>query len=265
LKVVTAPYIKKGWEAYDLLERLMMNIAPLEMLQKYGNSFRELINRKNFSSDASIQELLRLNKKEDWGFIWIAMDIVGDTSMAIGNFLQFGLDGPTRYDELGEKYLRLYGVLNATYVQQEAIYHLYKLMNVPNCTEALEKIKRLIIRDVRHKLAAHSTAYKNSITNEVEAFVPIQFTLAGYHCTCINNKDDDPETFDLKECLTDHLQLMIELLDKTYEKTINSLYKTASKTRDEFLQDLEDLRYIRNGGIIIDMPGDSSRIKIDLK
>jgi hypothetical protein len=46
----------------------------------------------------------------------VAMDVIGDAALALKNFLRFSLDGPTRYEDLGERYLRLYGLLSATYL-----------------------------------------------------------------------------------------------------------------------------------------------------
>jgi hypothetical protein len=45
------------------------------------------------------------------------MDIVGDASLAMYNFAEFSLDGPTKYEDTGERYLRLYGLLSAVYIQ----------------------------------------------------------------------------------------------------------------------------------------------------
>lgn len=67
---------------------------------------------------------------------------------AMGNFQKYGLDGPTKFEDLGEKYLRLYGFLNATYIQQAAVLSLYKFLNVPNPKEAKKRIEVLKIREV---------------------------------------------------------------------------------------------------------------------
>jgi hypothetical protein len=47
-------------------------------------------------------------------------------SLGIENFLRFGIDGPTKYGDMGEKYIKLYGALNATYLQQQAAISLFK-------------------------------------------------------------------------------------------------------------------------------------------
>ena len=110
------------------------------------------------------------------------MDIIGDTSRAIDNFLQFDLDGPTRYKDQGEQYLRLYGVLNATYLQQQAVHKLYTLMHVPDPKLAEKEIEALDIKRIRHQIGAHSTNYKNRVTGRFESYLPIRMSLSGFNC-----------------------------------------------------------------------------------
>jgi len=75
-----------------------------------------MINSKVWGSKNSIKQLLKLNKDADWEFLTAAMDIVDDASEAIANVQQFGLSGPTKYDDVGEKHLRLYSLLSETYI-----------------------------------------------------------------------------------------------------------------------------------------------------
>lgn len=140
-----------------------MNEGPimdrkLDLVESYGSTFRDLINEKVQPTKLSIREVLKLSKDEDWAFLCTAMDIIGDACLAIDNFLRFGLGGPTKYNEDGERYLRLYGILSATYIQQEAVLKLYQLVNVPpTLKEGKDMIDALEIRLLRHKLCSHST------------------------------------------------------------------------------------------------------------
>ena len=236
----------------------------LKILESYASSYRDLVNEKNWSSDASIRKCLRLNKDSDWGFICTAMDIVGDASLAIGNFLRFSLEGPSRYEDVGEKYLRLYGVLNATYIQQQAIYNLYKLNNVPDPKQALSKIKKLRIREIRHKLASHANDYLNPNTEIIESFIPMRITLLGFNCELINNETLEGERVDLKECLKEHLGLMVEFADQIYEKSIKTFHKGNQKKESEHNDRLNDLRIEKDGGIVIKTEGGDSKIIITL-
>src|ERR1700758_4341697 len=90
----------------------------LGFLLKYASLFREMVNARVQGSDRSLKDTLRLNAEADWEFLTAAMDIVDDASSAIQHVQTYGLDGPTKYEDIGEKYLRLYGLLSATYIQQ---------------------------------------------------------------------------------------------------------------------------------------------------
>ena len=235
----------------------------VEILDSYASAYRELVNEKNWSSDKGVTESLRLNKDEDWAFICTAMDIVSDASLAIDNFLKFGLDGPTKYDENGEKYLRLYGVLNATYIQQQAVHNLYKLNNVPNPKKIKQRIENLKIREVRHKLGAHSNDYINySNQKKIESYVPVRMMLSGHYCEYMNNETIETERIDLKEYIEEHLRLLTEIIDKIYEKAISTFYKGHSKKIKEHMERLNDLRVIRSGGIVIKPSADAPKLII---
>jgi hypothetical protein len=227
-----------------------MRYSTNEILDTYSQAFRDLINVKVWSRDKSVREHLRLNKDDDWNFICTAMDITGDAGAAIENFLQFGLDGPTRYDEIGEKYLRLYGVLNATYIQQAAVLKLYKLTNAPELKEAKNQIESLQIRETRHKLGAHSIDYMDNTTKRIESYSPVRATLSGFICEYFNNETLSSKRVDLRRCLHEHLKVLIDLMDKIYEKTVNTLYRGENEKREEFLEKLKDLRIIKDGGLV---------------
>ena len=145
-------------------------------------------------------------------------------------------------------------MLNATYIQQQAIRNLYKLNNVLNLNKVKQQIENLKIREVRHKLGAHSNDYLNRNKNKLESYVLTRFTLSGYKCDFLNNETSSHESVDLKTHIEEHLDLMIELLDKTYEKTINTLYRGNGKERDSFQEKLKDLRIEKEGGMLIQVP-----------
>jgi hypothetical protein len=217
----------------------------VDLFHSYADAYRELVNSKTWNSGESIRISLGLNKDEDWAFICTAMDVMGDACLAIENFLRFGLEGPTKYDEKGEKYLRLYGVLNATYIQQQAIHNLFRLNNVSNPKKAKEKIESLRIRKVRHKLGAHSSDYFNRDQKKIESYVLTRIMLAGFNCDFLNNETSEHDRVDLKSDIEEHLKLMIELLEETYEKAITIFYKGNQKRKNEFQEKLKDLRIER--------------------
>ncbi|MGE6780033.1 hypothetical protein ACQKFL_20540 [Vreelandella titanicae] len=104
-----------------------MHSLKVKALYDHVDFFRDLVNgrlakgpkeEKSFSEYA--KRSLKLNDEKDWNVICSGMDMIGDTSLSLDHFLRFGMEGVSRYNEVGEKYLRLYGALNSTYIQQEA-------------------------------------------------------------------------------------------------------------------------------------------------
>lgn len=228
--------------------------SSINVLDSYAKAFRDLINAKIMSSPKTVRELLHLNKDRDWDFLCTAMDVVEDASAAIRNFLQFGLDGPTRYQDVGERYLRLYGLLSATYVQQRAVLKLVGLMNVPNLKAIRTQLDGLVICSLRHKLAAHSTNYRNAKTQTIETYVPVRIGVGGFHCTHQAMGPISHESTDLEAALEKHCRLLISVMDTTYEKAIQILYKDHDEKLTEFTEKLDDLRTERDGGIVLRMP-----------
>jgi len=237
-----------------------------EILQSYANAFLDLVNEKIDSTNESIKQALRINKEQDWSFIRTSMDIVDDASDAIGNFLKFGLDGPTKYDESGERYLRLYGLLNATYIQQRAVRTLYELNRLPHPRKTQEKIEKLKIWEVRHKLGAHPCDYiknKNKPDKQLESFVPIRVSLSGFNCQYLNNETRESENINLKECLKEHNELMISFLDQIYEKSIQTFYRGNQGKLMESNEKLKELRIEKEGGHVLKGFGGDSKLIID--
>ncbi len=221
-----------------------------EILRLYETAYRDLVRSKNWSSKQSVKESIRLNKDQDWYFIYTALDVIGDTTLAIKNFLQYGLEGAVDGDDDGEKYLRLYGILNTTYLQQEAVYVLYKCNNLADPQKITEKIKKLKIFEIRNKIGAHSSAYKAnkgklSSLQSYESYIPTRHSLAGFTFEYLDNESLDMETVNLVECLEQHLTLVVDLLDKIYEKSIVTLYKGNQKKRKELLDRLSALRKLK--------------------
>ena len=70
-------------------------------LRKYESAFRDLVTLKNWSTNKGVKEAIRLNKSKDWSFICTALDVIGDTTLAIDNFLEFGLEGQTDGNDFG--------------------------------------------------------------------------------------------------------------------------------------------------------------------
>ena len=212
---------------------------PLKLLYKYASLFRKMINAKVQSSERSIKELLRLNSESDWDFLTSAMDIVDDASAAIGHIQQYGLGGPTKYDDLGEKYLRLYGLLSATYIQQQSIGTIYRIMNLPDPKALRAAFGTLEIRDLRHKLSSHGTDFMDSVTGSKQAFVPLRLHLDdGLSVTYVNyTSSSSHHEVDLAAAIDAHVRMMIDVMDTIIEKSTKTIFEKNSKQKQEIVSE----------------------------
>jgi len=216
-----------------------------QILRKYESDLRDAIYHRDRGKGSSIDEALELRQSKDWYFIATTLDVIGDTNSAIQHFLETGLDGSSVGTEVGEQYLRLYGVLNSTYLQQEAIDVLYQKI-IPNDkkdTKALNK--NLKIREIRNKIGSHSS---NSNYGK-ESYVVIRNTLSKFSFKFINNHSQEPEWVNLKEYLEEHLKLIISLFDKLYEQSVTILYKNNKLRLQEELDNLSSLRTLVSSNI----------------
>lgn len=232
-----------------------MTHSSSQAFDAYRQAFSDLIEELLRSRPEGLWKLLRLNKEEDAIFVWTAMYIIGDASMAIQNFLRFGLDGPAKYEDVGERYLRLYGLLNATYIQQDAVLKLYRLMSVPDPKNAKRRIESLQIRVLRHKVGAHGVDYLNRDIGKLESFVPVRARLEQFQCEYMNNETLALQRVDLKQCVEEHSKLMVQLLATIYEKTAKTAYKGNEKKLQKHKEKLQDLKIIRDGGVVMESPG----------
>ena len=200
-----------------------------------------------------IKEQLGLQLEDDWGFLCTSMDLIEDSNLAIENFAKFQLEGPTKYNDEGEKYLRLYGFLNAVHIQQNALVTLFALLKVPGKGELIEKVQKLKIRNLRHKLAAHQDSFLNKVSNEKQAFYLSRIDLYGTNIGYGNNVKFSYERIDLRSPLKEHGDLVIDTLDVIYEKSIKTIYKANKNKQEEFVKDLELLRHEKRGDFVIRM------------
>lgn len=223
----------------------------IDVLDTYAESFRDLVNDRVWGKDEHPSTLLRLNSEGDWNFVCVAMDIVGDASLAIRNFLKFGLDGPSRYEDTGEKYLRLYGLLSAAYMQQQAVLKLYALMNCPSPKAVQTIFNSLEVRTLRHQLASHSLDFLAPGSNSKQAFVPVRIGLSGFACEVTENRGDRSRTVKLDDAIDEHTKAVIDVLDRTFEKSAKTLFRGQEKKLKEWKERLADLRFEKDGNVII--------------
>ncbi|MDY3554417.1 hypothetical protein R5W24_003539 [Gemmata sp. JC717] len=103
---------------------------------------RDVVNR------SAIQDRLMLNKR-GWEQLCASMDVIGDTDLAVEAFL----NSPVGERDYGLLYLHAYGLLQALFVQQDAVEHAAEAIGVPYTPDAA----LATIRNVRNDIVGHPT------------------------------------------------------------------------------------------------------------
>ena len=104
---------------------------------------------------SKIRDLINSSRKQNillqdnilWHMLCSCMDTVEDTELALESFLKLDTDS---YDE-GRNYLRIYGAMQALYVQQEAVKNLHESLQIPYTEDSsIEKIRHIRIDAAGH-------------------------------------------------------------------------------------------------------------------
>src|SRR5699024_9625263 len=89
------------------------------------------LDSENKSFLTKIKERLCFDNDNGWIFLISSLDSIGDSQFAITTFQNYKIENGKKFNT-GENYLRLYGILSAVYIQQQALLKLSDLFKVGN-------------------------------------------------------------------------------------------------------------------------------------
>lgn len=109
-------------------------------IERQISNIRDLINKPR-------KQHLLLRDKEFWNQLCSSLDVLQDTDLALDSYLE--KDFP---EETGEKYLRIYGLLQSLIVQQDAVDHLIESLSLsmPKASARLKDIREIRIKSIGH-------------------------------------------------------------------------------------------------------------------
>jgi hypothetical protein len=124
---------------------------------------------RNYGHDA--RHLSRLIADEFvWHQLWTAMDVINDAESATVAYLDHEFPGDT-----GEQYLRIYGVMQALFLQQDALVDLIKAVHPSKNILPNDVLKD--IREVRNASVGHPTRLERKGRKELSAHGIIHNTM----------------------------------------------------------------------------------------
>ena len=97
-----------------------------------------------------IKQFNLLKNHKLWNQLCSSLDVIEDSDLALSAYIDSKFEGDD-----GEKYLRLYGLLQALFLQQGAVKNLSESLELPNDLSTYSKLKE--IRDIRNDSVGHPT------------------------------------------------------------------------------------------------------------
>ncbi|MEM6844631.1 MAG: hypothetical protein AAF632_20610 [Bacteroidota bacterium] len=150
--------------------------------------------------------------------------LLEDTELAINDFDKYGLQGPTRVSSnMGERYLRLYGILNAVNLQKSVLSQLYEVFKIEGKKRVIQELKQLPIIKLRHKAGSHAVDYIEDGIKDY--FILAQMTIEdkGERLLIVGQKSSAQTInldYELRQFKELYHKYMHELLDKVTSKVL---------------------------------------------
>lgn len=191
-------------------------------LQEEINKLRGLIN----SSICYKQGAWERKYKGDWSKLWVAVDNIEDTQLAIDEY-------PSLKDF---SRLAIYGLLQSMFVQQDAIFHLENSIKIPTPDWEKDYPKLHEIRNIRHETIGHP------ISNEYERYTSIShlnnLNILDYGVWSRNGFEH--KTINIKEIITTQHDLLVKEIERIMKKIIEDEKKHKLNFKDKSLTKLLD-------------------------
>lgn len=121
----------------------MVKRSKLDLIDELTSQLRGLANKSVF-----IENIKR--HKFNWDLTWAAVDMVEDTQLAINSF-RAGGNGRSNQ---GEEYLKVYGLFQAIFMQQDAVKHIAEGLKLSEVS-IWEDANASAVRVIRNKYFGH--------------------------------------------------------------------------------------------------------------
>jgi hypothetical protein len=196
-----------------------------------------------------VKKFYGFEKEFGWNIILNSYYIIDDTELAKNSFKQFELQGPSRHKDIGERYLRLYGLLNSVYQQKLAIDNLMEVFKLPNQNEFSKKLAINELLILRNKIGAHPSNYRDVKEDSEHKFDVYEISRSDLQMDKLKllRNQNHFEDYNLTKAIKDFDKLIEEILCEMTGKIIKKLFKNQG----EIYADYQRINEIKNGAMII--------------
>lgn len=129
-------------------EKLIRDIINEFALKQNGKPFLE-----------AVIKYLKFSEPNDLTTLCSLLDILGDSEFSKENFEKFEISEPTKIEDIGEKHLRLYGILNSVNLQKSAIIEFLNLKKHKDKSVLEKKLEGLKLLELRHIVGTRTVNY----------------------------------------------------------------------------------------------------------
>ncbi|MBE7646697.1 hypothetical protein [Tenacibaculum finnmarkense] len=183
--------------------------------------------------DEAFKRRLKFQKKTDWKRFRASVDLLDDTEYGIISAFTYQLGNlENKNNDFGEINLRLYGILNAVYLQMNAFEEISILLNHSSRAEIRKKFHKLDIYKLRGIAGAHTVDYlydKETLAKNPKIFKNTSFRIVQSYLEKTGNKivvideNDLWSEYNLISLLIEYEKIATELLIEIIRFAINKL------------------------------------------
>ncbi|AZB18455.1 hypothetical protein EG352_12005 [Chryseobacterium indologenes] len=221
----------------DIQQEILSDFAIRWDGEKCKTSFRD-----------DVKKFYGFEKKFGWNIILNSYYVINDTELAKASFNKFGLQGPSRHTDIGERYLRLYGLLNSVYQQKIAMDNLMEVFKLTNYKKLSKELAECNLITLRNKIASHPSNYMDIQTDSEHKFDVYEISRPDLQIdkiTLLRNQNHF-ENFDLVNTIKEFDNKVEDILQLITEKIIKKIFNNQGKHYEEFIK----VNLIRDGAII---------------
>ena len=218
-----------------------------KIIREIANYFAFRITDKPFRQE--ISKKLKFQSENDWQRLCSLMDVLSDTEMAKLNFMKFGISGPTKIIDYGERLLRLYGITNAAYLQKSAVITFIELAKLPNKKIEVNRINECELIEFRNIVGAHTVDFidKDGNTNPHQ----VSRSLRDNESISTSDRNNTFKEFNLKDLVQKFDDQIEDVLIRATEKFIKTTLKNGGAKRTKYLELIQALKCLQKGGVVI--------------
>jgi hypothetical protein len=182
------------------------------------------------------------DNKNGWRFLTSCLDTIGDSQFAIITFLNHKIENGKQFNT-GENYLRIYGVLSAVYIQQQATLKLCDLFKTGNLSLLKTDFDKLDISFLRHCISAHPINYDNS--GQKVSYKIDRNSINDSGILSIRDQNNSSKEYNIYSCLNIYLKKIENQLELISLKLVSSSYKTSESKVTELKNKLGKIKNYR--------------------